>query len=199
MKKQIILFVFCLTSICSFAQTKSVKELYDNFKVYRTFTDNKPDQIAQTLTLLTFADQLTTKQITNINYNLGRMYEDIEEADSAMRYYQKSLEGEPNYEVVHRALGFIYLAKSNDAVNKINEAKAKSDIEGDKKAFSAYKELILKALPHLEKYQACAPDDETLSIIRNLYASLKDTKALETLDARLKEMSGKCVDLLDDE
>lgn len=199
MKKQIICLTICLISINSFAQTKSVKDLYENFKEYRTSNDDKPDQITKTLELLRFSDQLTSKQITSINYNLGRMYEDVEEPEKAIPYYEKSLVGEPNYEVVHRALGFIYLAKSTGAVAKINEAKAKNDVEGNKKAFAEYKALILKALPHLEKYQACDPDEETLNIIINLYKSLKDTKSIETLNTRLKEMSGKCITLLDDE
>lgn len=199
MKKQIICLLVCLWSINSLAQSNSVKDLYESFKQYRTTNDDKPSQIVKTLELLKFADQLTAKQLTNINYNLGRMYEDIEEADKAIPYYEKSLIGEPNYEVVHRALGFIYLAKSTSAVAKINEAKAKNDVEGNKKAFEAYKILILKELPHLEKYQACDPDEETLNIITNLYKSFKDTKSIETLNARLKEMSGKCVTLLDDE
>lgn len=199
MKKQIICLLICLWSINSFAQTNAVKDLYEDFKEYRTTTDDKPSQIVKTLELLKFADQLTKKQVTNLNYNLGRMYEDIEEADKAIPYYEKSLIGEPNYEVVHRALGFIYLAKSTGAVAEINEAKAKNDVEGNKNAFEAYKVLILKALPHLEKYQACDPDQDTLNIIINLYKSLKDTKSIETLNARLKEMSGKCVTLLDDE
>ncbi len=199
MKKQIICLLVCLWSINSLAQSNSVKDLYESFKQYRTTNDDKPSQIVKTLELLKFADQLTAKQLTNINYNLGRMYEDIEEADKAIPYYEKSLIGEPNYEVVHRALGFIYLAKSTSAVAKINETKAKNDVEGNKKAFEAYKILILKALPHLEKYQSCDPDEETLNIITNLYKSFKDTKSIETLNARLKEMSGKCVTLLDDE
>lgn len=199
MKKQIISISLCLLSICSFAQSKSVKELYDDFKEYRTINEGRPGHIAKTLALLKFSDQLTLKQITSINYNLGRMYEDVEEPENAIPYYEKSLEGEPDYEVIHRALGFIYLAKSTAAVNKINDAKAKTDIEASNKAFAEYKEIILKAIPHLEKYQACDPDDETKEIIINLYKSLKDTKSIETLDARLKELGKKCVTLLDDE
>lgn len=199
MKKLILSLSICLMAMSSFAQTKSAKELYDNFKIYRTSNDDKPTQIVKTLELLKLADQLTLKQITNINYNLGRMYEDIEEPEKAIPYYEKSLIGEPNYEVIHRALGFIYLAKSGVSAAKINEAKAKSDVEGSKKAFEEYKSYIQKAIPHLEKYQACDPDEDTLNIIVNLYKSLKDTKSIETLNARLKDMNGKCVNLLDDE
>ena len=130
---------------------------------------------------------------------MGRLYEEVKEPDNAIAYYQKSLEGEPNYAVIHRALGFIYLAKSTAAVEKINATKKEADVEGNKKAISEYKTIILKAIPHLEKYQACDPDDETLSIITNLYKSLKDDKAIAELDNRLKELAKTCVSLLEDE
>lgn len=199
MKKLLLFLSIYLIAMSSIAQTKSVKELYDDFKLYRTTNEDKPNQILKTLELLKLSDQLTIKQITNANYNLGRMYEDIQEPEKAIPYYENSLKGEPNYEVIHRALGFIYLAKSGIEATKINEAKAKADIEASKKAFAEYKIYVLKALPHLEKYQACDPDEETLNIIINLYKSLKDTKSIETLNARIKDMSGKCVSLLDDE
>ncbi len=199
MKKLIITLSICLLAMSTFSQSKTAKELYDSFKIYRTNNDDKPNQIVNTLVLLKLSDQLTAKQVTNVNYNLGRLYEEIEQPDNAIPYYEQSLIGEPNYEVIHRALGFIYLAKSGVAAAKINEAKAKSDVEGSKNAFAAYKGYILKAIPHLEKYQACDPDEETLNIIINLYKSLKDSKSVETLNARLKEMSGKCVNLLEDE
>ena len=199
MKKQIISIILCLFSICSFAQTKSIKDLYDSFKEYRTYNEDKAGQIAKTLTLLGRSAELTPKQVINVNYHLGRLYEEVNEVDKAIPYYEKSLAGEPNYEVIHRALGFIYLAKSTAAVEKINLAKKNSDVEGSKNALAEYKEIIQKAIPHLEKYQACDPDDETLTIITNLYKSLKDTKSIETLPTRLKELSAKCVTLLDDE
>ena len=80
----------------------------------------------------------------------------------------------------------------------MNEAKTKLDVDGNKKAFEEYKSYIVKAIPHLENYQACDPDEETLNIILSLYKILKDTKSIETLNARLKEMNSKCVNLLDD-
>ena len=75
--------------------------------MYRTNNDDKPNQILKTLELLKLSGQLTLRQITNVNYNLGRMYEDIDEAEKAIPYYEKALFGEPNYEVIHRALGFV--------------------------------------------------------------------------------------------
>lgn len=189
----------CLLSLVSFAQTKDAKAAYQNFLVYRTISSDRPKQITQTLELLKMSDQLSAKQLTSINYHLGRMYEDVDDPDQALVYYEKSLAGEPNYEVVNRALGFIYLSKSAVAAKQASAAKEAKDVAANAKAFATYKEWVLKALPRLEKYQACSPDDETLDIITNLYKSLKDTNSLNTLQARLKEMSTKCIGLLDDE
>lgn len=198
MKKIYISCLFLFFSFVSAIAQPNAKDAYEKFTLYRTSNDDKLKQIEETLNLLKLADQLSPKQITNINYHLGRLYEEVKSPDSAIQYYEKSLVGEPNYFVIHRALGFIYLAKSTEAVEKINLTKKEADVEGNKKAIADYKTVILKAIPYLEKYQACDPDDETLTIITNLYKTLKDTTAIETLDSRLKELAKTCVSLLED-
>lgn len=199
MKKYAILFFFCLFTTVAMAQPKSAKEAYTAFKIYRTTDGDKKEQLNKTLALLKLANQLTANQITNVKYHIGRLYEETQQPDSAIVYYGQSLVGEPNYEVIHRALGFIYLAKSATAVEQMNAATKAKDVEGNKKAYAEYKTLVQKALPHLEKYQACSPDEETLMIITNLYKSLKDTQSLSTLADRLKQMGTTCVSLLEDE
>ncbi|WP_055133625.1 hypothetical protein [Pedobacter sp. Hv1] len=199
MKKYIICLALGVLSVTSFAQSTDAKQAYLDFTIYRTNEEGKATQITQTLALLKLADQLSAKQITNINYHLGRMYEDVENPEAAIPYYEKSVAGEPNYLVVHRALGFIFLTQSKPIVARMEATTKAKDVEGNKKAYQEYKTLILKAIPHLEKYQACDPDDDTLKIIIDLYKSIKDTNSINTLPARLKQMGAKCVDLLDDE
>mgnify|MGYP003583982640 CR=1 FL=1 len=200
MLKYLFLLVFCLTvHFDAIAQNKSLKEAYLEFKIYRTTDEDKPLQIEQTLALLKFGDELTAKQLTNIHYHLGKMYEEIEEFDSALVYYEKSLLGEPNYEVTHRALGFIYFAKSNRSLDQLHSVIATKDKVAYEKAFDAYKIVAKKAILHLEKYQACDPDEDTLKMITSLYHNIKDTQALATLPARLKELGKTCVTLLDED
>jgi len=62
----------------------------------------------------------------------------------------------------------------------------------------AYTAAVKKALPHLEKAQACDPSDETLAIIKTLYKNIKDSQGLSSLDSRLKELSKNCIDILND-
>lgn len=198
-KKLIALSLLLCAYLYSFSQSKTVAERYQDAKHYRNASENRPKYISLMVSLLTDSSQLSLKQITNLNYHIGRMYEEIKEPDSAIVYYEKSLKGEPNYEVIHRALAFIYLEKTKPFVAQLNLAKANKDTIANAKAYNGYKKLVLKALPHLEKYQGCSPDDETLSIIVNLYKSIKDTQSLATLPDRLKVLGTNCVTLLDDE
>ena len=188
-----------LSTMCLFVfAQKSAQDSYHDFTVYRTTKGNEAN-INKAKTLLALQDQLTTKQQTNVQYHLGRMYEEVESPESAIPYYEKSLIGEPNYFVTHRALGFIYLTKSRADVKLMNEAVAAKNTSANEKAFTQYKLKVQKALMHLEKYQACEPDDDTLIIITNLYKSIKMPQAIASLPTRLKPLSEKCISLLDDE
>lgn len=197
MRKILFTGLLLFTNIYSFAQS-NVKESYTDFTVYRTTVGNA-ELIAKMLALYTLKDQLTVKQVANVTYHLGRMYEEVAQPDSAIKYYEISLKSEPNYEVIHRALGFIYLTKSKAFVAKMNTANQTKNADANAKAFGDYKLMVLKALPHLEKYQACDPDEDTLAIITDLYKSIKDTAGLAGLPSRLKQLSATCVSLLDDE
>lgn len=194
------IFILCAFSSISFVvlAQKSAQDSYHDFTVYRTTKGNEAD-ITKTKALLTLQGQLTAKQLTNVQYHLGRMYEEIGEAESAIPYYEKSLKGEPNYFVIHRALGFIYLNKTKPFVKQMNDASAAKNVTANATSFTQYKAMVQKALPYLEKYQACEPDDDTLNIITNLYKSIKEPQAIAALPDRLKPLSEKCVSLLDDE
>ena len=199
MKYFFLLAFFATIHLSSTAQTKSLKDAYMDFKIYRTTDEDKPKQIEETLALLKFGDQLTPKQVTNINYYLGKMYEDTEDYDNAALYYEKSLVGEPNYEVTHRALGFIYFSKSNEFSNQMSLAGGANDKVAYEKALAEYKTVAKKAIKHLERYQACDPDEDTLNMITTLYKNLKDTQSVATLPARLKELGKTCVTLLEED
>ena len=149
--------------------------------------------------MLKRSSELTPKQLANVEYHLGRMYEEMGTVDSAIIHYENSLKGEPDYSVIHRALGFIYLAKTRPFVTQMNEASKAKDPAANSKALGQYKAMVQKAIPYLEKYHACEPDDETLTTITNLYKSLKDNQSIATLETRLKTLGVKCVSLLEDE
>lgn len=180
------------------AQEKNINDAYQQF-MFSRMTKGNDVLIEQTRGLLARAKELNAKRQANVAYHLGRMYEEVGKPDSALVYYAQSLKGEPNYSVIHRALGFIYLNQSKVFVAQMNAANAAKNADANAKAYNQYKAVVLKALPHLEKYQACDPDDETLDVITNLYKSIKDSQAVATLPARLKTLAGTCVSLLEDE
>lgn len=200
MKNKILLLVaLILVTSATYAQKKEkIDDAYFEYKKTRNVKGNAESILAMQ-TLLERANELTLKQNANVSYHLGRMYEEMVLPDSAIQHYQNSLLGEPDYVVIHRAIGFIFLSQTKPFITQMNEAIKQKDASANAKALTQYKALIKKALHHLEKYQACENDAETLVMIKNLYKSVKDDEGLKTLDHRLKDLSVKCITLLEDE
>jgi tetratricopeptide (TPR) repeat protein len=146
--------------------------------------------------LLPNADKLPEKARINFYFSVGKMYEDNDQYKKALPYYEKVAAAVPDYYVVHRALGYLYLENVKEIEGKLNASA--NDTTLNKQLTIAYNNAVRKALPHLEKAQACDPSDETLAIIKMLYKNIKDAKGLSTLDVHLKELGKNCVDILSD-
>ena len=196
--RKIIIGFLLLASFSNAYSQKTIAELYSAYTVIRTTNDNKLAAIDVAINLLKRSPELTNSQIANLNFNLGRLYEETMEIEKAIPYYEASLKLAPDYYVTHRALGNIYLKKSDPLVKKMNDAGNAKQMDLYGKLFAEYKKLIVKAIPHLEKAQACDPDEQNLSQIKNLYKNIKDLAAMNTLNERLKKLAVSCVDLLDD-
>lgn len=196
--RKITLFFLLLASVSNVFSQKSIAELYSAYTVIRTTDNNKPAAIEVAINLLKRSTELTNSQIANLNFNLGRLYEETMEVEKAIPYYEASLKLAPDYYVTHRALGSIYVKKTDPLVKKMNDAGNAKQMDVHAKLFAEYKKLIAMALPHLEKAQACDPDERSLKQITSLYKNIKDLAAIGTLDSRLKKHAITCVDLLDD-
>lgn len=192
------LMMSLLLAACSLHSMAQDGNTYDDFKIYRNTAEDKPEAIMKMKMLLADSAKLTSKQLTNINYHIGRLFEELELPDSAEIYYNQTLKGEPNYEVVHRGLGFIYLDRSKTVAAEM-EKIPHTEKEARAKLYAIYKEIVLKAIPHFEKYQACDPDDDTLGIILMLHQTVKSGETQETINERIKKLGGNCVTLLDDD
>jgi tetratricopeptide (TPR) repeat protein len=140
--------------------------------------------------ILPNATKLPVKSQIPYYYSLAKLYEDSFQADKAIIYYDMVLESQPDYYVPHRALGYIYYNKVSDISKKLQTAK------GDAQLTTDYKAMILKALLHLEKAEACDPSDETLDIIKKLYTIINDNQGLATLNSRLSVLSKNCITVL---
>lgn len=195
--KLTLLFIFLMTTNLAFAQ-KDITELYDTFKVFRNSNIDHVSYEQRCRVLLENTSLLSKKQLMNIRYHMGRNFERMKLPDSALKYYLLVEQEESNYEVMNRAIGYIYLAKATPYVAKMNESVVKKDAMANKNAFEAYKKQIYKALPYLEKYYACTRDEDTIKAIKRLYTQIKDTQGLANLDYKIKKLPKDCVTLLED-
>jgi hypothetical protein len=103
MKKKLMLFYAALGLCCQVMAQQSIQEEYHAFTVYRTTKGNEAD-IKKINALLNRKNELNVKQVANVEYHLGRMYEEVGDNNNAVAHYNESLKAEPNYTVIHRAL-----------------------------------------------------------------------------------------------
>lgn len=146
--------------------------------------------------LLPNANKLPEKAMINFYFSIGKIYEDNDEPDKAVPYYEKVAAAQPDYYVVHRALGYIYLENVRRIEKKLTASS--NDKAANAQLFINYTNAARKALVHLEKAQACDPSDETLAIIKVLYKNIRDPQGLNSLDSRLQRLKNNCIDVLTD-
>ena len=190
-----ILFLATLLLSGMAARAQTVYDKYVDFN--DAIVQHHPDKaMALGLEILNSSEKLPAKTQTKFYAFMAKMYEDNKQTDNAIKYYELVVAGAPDYYIAHRALGYLYLDKANAIAATINQNtgnKAAYD-----KAVSGYTAVVRSALPHLEKDEACNPDGDELAQIKRLYTKINDKAGLSTLDARLKQLAGKCVDLLTD-
>jgi tetratricopeptide (TPR) repeat protein len=196
LKKVILLLVIAFAATTTKAQTaEEVYNSYLDFNLARLEgrTENALELGEQ---LMPNADKLTDKARISFYYSLGNLYENDSQSVKALPLYEKVAAAVPDYYVVQRALCFMYMKQADDIATKLNAAK--TDAIENKRLTDLYVTTVKKVLPHLEKAQACDPDNDTLSLIKTLYKNIKDDKGLSTLNSRLATLSKNCVDLLSD-
>ena len=181
------------TAAFTYAQTKAdaVYEKYANFNLLRL--DGKtPDAIKLGEDILPDVEQLPAKSRISFYNGLAKLYEDDDESKEAIPLYEKVVAAQPNFYVAHRALGYLFLKPADELYDKLQLSP------GDTELAAQYKAAVQKALPHLEKAQACDPSDETLELIKRLYVNIHDDAGLQLLNKRLAAMSKNCLDILTD-
>jgi tetratricopeptide (TPR) repeat protein len=198
LKKTLLVIFAAFAGIAARAQSPSADSVYNQYLDFNLarFQGEQDKLIELGEAILPYADKLPEKARINFFFAVGKMYEDDDQHNKALPYYEKVAAAVPDYYVVHRALGYIYLEDVKKIEEKLNAAT--TDIKLNQELAAAYAVAVKKALPHLEKAQACDPSDETLAIITTLYKNTKDTAGLNSLDARLKELSKHCIDILQD-
>ncbi|HEY4327877.1 MAG TPA: hypothetical protein VGN20_28095 [Mucilaginibacter sp.] len=196
-KKTFLILSILFVSRVAFAQSAadSVYNKYLDFNLARL--QGEQDKITELGNeIIPNANKLPEKARINFYFSVGKMYEDNDQPGKALPYYEKVAAAVPDYYVVHRALGYLYLDDVKAIEKKLNAAQ--TDKALNDKLAASYEKAVRKTLPHLEKAQACDPSDETLTIIKLLYKNIKDTNGLNSLDTRLKTLNQNCIDILDD-
>ena len=196
MMKWYLLYFLFLNALAGYAQNR--EPVYDRYLDYNLarFEGRSAQAFEMGKELLSSADSLPANTRIAFYSSIGKLYEDNNQPDNAIFYDEKVATAVPDYYVARRALGYLYL-------ETVNELQAKLDATPEntpdyRNLQVSYKAAALKALPHLEKAQACDPSPETLAIIKNLYTQIADTAALNTLNARLTTLSKNCLDILSD-
>jgi tetratricopeptide (TPR) repeat protein len=184
LKRTLFLIFILIAGKMVHAQTAD--EVYDQYVDFNEAFLNANMEKAMTLGEKILPDSAKLKPGIRISfYNfMAQVYEGDHQSANAITYYNRVIAAQPNYYVAHRALGYLYL--------KDISGKPAAQVVVD----AAYVSRIKKALPHLEKAQACDPDDQTLNLIKLLYRNIKDQHGIDTLPARLTELKKNCEDIL---
>lgn len=194
--KWCLLYFLLLSAGASYAQKKeSVYDRYLDYNLAR-FEGRSAQAFEMGKDLLNTADSLPVNTRIAFYNSMAKLYEDNNQPDNAIFYDEKVATAVPDYYVAHRALGYLYLETVNELQTKLDAAPENTPEYRTLQA--SYKAAALKALPHLEKAQACDPSAETLAIIKKLYTQIADTTALTTLNARLIDLGKNCLDILSD-
>jgi tetratricopeptide (TPR) repeat protein len=196
LKKALVLLSIVFATVTTQAQTAD--EVYNQYLDFNLARLQGETDKALTLgqDLIPNVDKLKQNARISFYYSIGNLFENDSQSVKAVEYYEKVAAAVPNYYVVQRALGYLYMKQVDEISDKLTAAK--SDVNENKRLTALYIAAAKKTLPHLEKAQACDPNDDTLALIKLLYKNTKDTQGAATLNARLKELSKNCIDLLDD-
>jgi hypothetical protein len=196
-KKIIFLLLFGLIALSSRAQTTDslLFNKLGDFDLAR-FNNDQGEAIRIAENILPDTAKLAPKTRTSFFARLAKLYDDDDQDAKAIIYYQKVIATTPDYYVAQRALGYLYDEVAEEIHLKLYLIK--SDDPQYQSLFNSYKTGVLKALPHLEKAQACDPNDDSLDLIRILYQNIHDEQGLNSLSSRLKNSAKNCIDVLSD-
>lgn len=196
-KKITFLLLFGLIALSSRAQTTDslLFNKLGDFDLAR-FNNDQGEAIRIAESILPDTAKLAPKTRTSFFARLAKLYDDDDQDAKAIIYYQKVIATTPDYYVAQRALGYLYDEVAEEIHLKLYITK--SDDPQYQALFNSYKAGVLKALPHLEKAQACDPNDDSLDLIRILYQNIHDEQGLNSLGSRLKNSAKNCIDVLSD-
>lgn len=146
----------------------------------------KEGELERVLNMLDKAIEAEPKNYV-LYFTQGTVYDGLNNTDKAEEKYFKALELNPNYFDASYNLGALYFNLAADANNEMVEEKNPDKYLEMK---SKTEELIVKALPHLEKASALKPDNLiTLKSLQQIYLKLDEDEKYEKVTARITSLS----------
>ena len=197
LKRSILFALLLLATLASKAQVADTA-LYSKLGNFDLATLNGDSYSALLIGEQILPDTAKLGKVSKINFyaKLAKIYDEAEQDDKAIYYYEKVAAAAPGYFVVQRALGLLYNAQAED-IQLILYITPKTD-PAYSKLYERYLAAVRKTLPLLEKAQACDPDDDTLDLIHTLYQNIGDDNGYNGFTQRIPQLAAGCVDLLED-
>ncbi len=174
-------------NMCKEGITKFPSDLYYSQSLIHYYDSrNQSEELGK------LADDLMASDPTNplFVYLKGYIAHQKEDFDTAIEWYEKTLQVDPNYENALSNLGRCYLIKAQEYSTAQSSTKVtdKKKLAEDKKILDGY---YNKALPLLEKLRQVAPDKHDLWLMNliNCYYNLKMADKVKELE-KLQESLG---------
>ena len=195
LKKALLFLLFSTIALSSQAQkADTLFNRLGDFDLARLY-NKRSEAITLGEKIMPDTAKLTEKVRISFFGRMAKLYEDNEQDEKAIFYYQKVVAALPDYYVARRAIGYLYFKQAREAHVKLNAAGNGPQYDQLLKNYTA---LVKKTLPHLEKAQACDPSNDTLELIKTLYKNIHDDRGLNSLNGRLADMGKNCIDILTD-
>ena len=127
-----------------------------------------------------------------INFNLATAYYQLKKYDEAKKYYEKTLELDPNYVDAYKGLAYIVLVPEEGITKEMN----KDEVLMNDKLYNKYNkqrlDLYRQTLPYLEKALKIAPNDENvLVMLKKIYRDLEMKEKYKEVKAKLDALKSK--------
>lgn len=139
-------------------------------------------------------EEATTKDPTNpeLQYNLGVIAAEGGDNESAMKYYKRAIELNPEYADAHNNMAVLILNKDQEIIEKMNVL---GNSAADNKKYDEYKlqrlEVYKEAIPYLETAFKIKPNIFTAKTLMNIYSQISDMPKFNEMKAKVEELESQ--------
>lgn len=139
-------------------------------------------------------EEATTKDPSNpeLQYNLGVIAAEGGDDESAMKYYKKAIELNPDYADAHNNIAVLILDQDQEIIEKMN---ALGTSAADNKKYDEYKlqrlDVYKEALPYLETAFKLKPNVYVAKTMMNIYSAIDDMPKFKEMKAKVEEMENE--------